>query len=309
MPWSAVAVGGVTAAASDDLDRSTNPSRQPCRRGIWAAGSPRTVIPLMPSALRSWRVHAGPAPLAAARERLVPRQRGGVEHGDERLQVLPRDDVERDGEGGLVAFRADEGRTVALGQKREGEGEREEGDGDSRSSGAAPEGHGGHTRADAAVEDAPGDADERPEQPRRPYRCRERDEPREQQEHEAGPLALVEAGLIGGATDESRDHDGESGESRGVECAETPILTRTRRGGDGDDDRREQDHARGESQPGRGEDALAQHRAHRRAGPSGRERPDGEAHEPTPDGAHERNGGALGHGQEPQRASGGPRTT
>ena len=142
---------------------------------------------------------------AAARERLVPRQRGGVEHGDERLEVLPRDDVERDGEGGLVAFRADEGRTVALGQKREGEGEREEGDGDSRSSGAAPEGHGGHTRADAAVEDAPGDADERPEQPRRPDRCRERDEPREQQEHEPGSLALVEAGLIGGATDESRD--------------------------------------------------------------------------------------------------------
>ena len=110
--------------------RSRSASRAAARSR--PAGSPSTVIPLTPSAFP----HAASDPddghgARAAGERCVARERGGIEHGDQRLQVLSHDDVERNGERGLVALGLDERGAIPLGEQRQGKCKREEGDGDS----------------------------------------------------------------------------------------------------------------------------------------------------------------------------------
>ena len=94
------------------------------------------------------------------------------------------------------------------------------------------------------------------------------------------------------ATSRQRSHV-ERSDAAAVACRRTG-------GGRGDDGRREQDDEQREPDPGRREYALAQRRAHRRPGAPGGERTDDEAREPADDGADERHGGALGHGQQPE---------
>ena len=178
--------GGATAATSDARERSANPSRQPCTREICSDGRPSTVTPLIPSAFPG----AGAKPqdgdgVGASGESGVPLERRRVEHGNERLQVLADDEVERDGERGLIALGADERGAVALGEQRQREGEREERDGHGSRAGAAAERHGGEAGADAAVDDAAGQAHERAEQPRRRNGGGERDQAGQQEQHEA----------------------------------------------------------------------------------------------------------------------------
>ena len=169
----------------------------------------------MPSALpalaRTRRTGTAPDPPASAG---IPPERRGVEHGDERLEVLPHDDVERNGERGLVALCVDEGGPIALGEQREREGEREERDGDGSCAGAAAEGHGGEARADAAVEEAAGKAHERAEEARRRDGGRERDQAGQEEQDEPCALALVESRLVGGAAGERRDDDRERSRGR-----------------------------------------------------------------------------------------------
>ena len=99
MPWTAVARDGATAEASDSRERSAKPSRQPCSREICSAGRPSTVIPLIPSAFPALGARPQDGNGAGtSRKSRVPLEWSRVEDGNERLQVLADDEVERDGE-------------------------------------------------------------------------------------------------------------------------------------------------------------------------------------------------------------------
>ena len=189
--------------------------------------------------------------LRPSRERGVARERRSVEHRDERLQVLANDDVERNGERRLIALGLDERGAIPLGEQREREREREEGDGDRGRARPAAERHGRETRADAAVEQPPGQPDERAEEARRGDGGGKRDQARQEEQHETGVLALGQPRLVGGAAEQRSDDEGDRADRGDVQQAEAALGAGRHRGGNGDDQRREHDDARRDREPGR----------------------------------------------------------
>ena len=301
MPFTAASAGGVTAEASAARESPEKSSRQPCSCAVSAAGRPSTVIPLTPSAFPTLpRIRTHRHRLRPSRERGVPRERRSVEHGDERLQVLADDDVERNGERRLVALGLDERGAIPLGEEREGEGEREEGDRDGGRARATAERHGCETRADAAVEQPAGEPDERAEEPRRRDGGGERDQARQEEQDETGVLALGEPRLVGGAAEQRSDDERDRADSGDVEQAEAALGPGRHRRGDRDDQRREHDDARREREPGRRENALAEHGTDGSACAARRQRSDDDADEPADQRAGDGDDRALGDGEEPQ---------
>ncbi len=272
IPCGAAPAGGFTSEASFVRDDPEKPSRQPCTSATSAAGRPSTVTPLTPSAaptLARMRT-TGTATEPPARV-AVPLQRRRIENGNQRLQVLPDDDVERNGERRLVALGLHERRPIALSQERERKGEREKRDRDGGGARAAAKRHGSETGTDALVEEPAGETDEWPEEARRHDGGRERDQTWQEQQDQAGALAVVESRLIGGTAEERGNDEAEGSESCEVERPEAALVPCRDRGGDRDDDGGGDHDGERERDAGRCEDALAEHRS-RRAPPPGRPR-------------------------------------
>ena len=146
------------------------------------------LIPWAPPALARTR-STGAATAVLAGERPIAIEWRRIEHGNERLQVLADEDVERDGEGRLVALRLHERGAIALGKQGERECERQEGDRHGRRAGAAAERDSRQARTDAAMQRPPRDPYERTEQACRGDGGRECDQPREQEQDEPAATA------------------------------------------------------------------------------------------------------------------------
>ena len=303
IPCRAAPAGGVTAETSDERELPENPLPPTVHPRDLSRRQAEHRDPADP--LR--RPGAGPDPhhgdgLRPARERGVAPERSCVENGDERLQVLPDDDVEGDGERRLVALGLDERGPVTLGKEREGEGEREERDGHRGSARASAERDGGETGPDAAVEQPAGEAHERPEEARGDDCGRERDQPRQEEQDQPRALAVGEPRLVGGAAEQRGDDEARAATSAAMSSAPKRLSSRagidvaiaTTTVAATDDGERERE-------AGRSEHALAQARRRPARRPAGRrERADEEADEPAGDGADDGDHGALGHRQQPQ---------
>ena len=189
--------------------------------------------------------------LRPSRERGIARERGSVEHRDERLQILANDDVERDGERRLIALGLDERGAIPLGEQRQREREREEGDGYGGRARAAAERHGRETRADAAVEQPPSQPDQRAEETRRGDSGGKRDQAREEEQHQPAfwlPASRDWSAAPPSSAAMTRAIEPDRGD---VQQPEAALGAGRHRGGNGDDQRRQHDDARRDREPGR----------------------------------------------------------
>ena len=202
----------------------------------------------------------------ATGERRVAGERCRVEHRDERPEVFADDEVERDGERGLVGLGSDERRTISLGEQGESEGKGQERHGHGSGAGTASERYRGEPDADPPIEESPRQPNERAEEPGRDNGCRERDQPRQEQENEARSLIAGEPGLVGRASEERDDDDRERNDGGTIEEPEAGVVTRGHRGRGGDDDGGQHHHPSHQREPGAAQHTLSEDRPRRRPG-------------------------------------------
>ncbi len=247
------------------------------RGGETEHGDPADSLGVPDAAANSHHRHRG----RASCQRGVAGERRGVEHGDERLQVLADDDVERDGERRLIALGLDERGAIPLGEQRQGKREREEGNGDGSRTRPTAERHGCEARPDAAVEQAAGQPDERAEEARRRDGGRERDQAGQEEQDETCVLALGEPRLVGRAAEQGRNDERDRADRGDIEQAEAALGPGGHRRRDRNDQRREHDDARRDGEPGRREDALTEHGTDGSARAARRQRAHRDADEPA----------------------------
>jgi hypothetical protein len=210
------------------------------------------------------RIPAGPG------EAAVTLERRRVQHGDELREILAHEHVERHAVGGLLALGAVERGPVSLREERQREGEREERERRHHRARAAAEPCGGEPRGDAA---APRDQPcEEGQQARAGDRGPEREQAGDEQEDEAGGLALGQASLVGGPAEQRRGGGEHRRHGQDVGRPEPARAISDRDRGD-HEPRGHADRDQGEGEPSRRDDALPEHAAHGLAGEAGEDGP------------------------------------